>query len=253
VSGPVNALKVYDDGSGPALYLGGNFVMAGAMSTHYIAKWNGSSWSTLGGGLDNVIQALEVFDDGLDGDADLFAGGELTAAGGWSSSYIAKWNGCGTSAYCFGDGTLATCPCSNSGAAGHGCENSASTGGAVLSVSGSHSPDTVVLTSSGELAAALSIFLQGNASIAATTFGDGLRCVGGTLKRLYANHASSGIAFAPHAGDPSITARSAALGDPIALGSTRYYQAYYRDANLSFCPAPMGNSWNVSSALRIQW
>ena len=174
-------------------------------------------------------------------------------AGGFGSSYIAKWNGCGTMAYCFGDGALANCPCGNLGAGGHGCENSAGTGGAVLTVSGSHNPDTVVLTSSGELAAVLSIFLQGNASIAPTPFGDGLRCVGGALKRLYANNAAGGVATAPHHGDPSITARSAALGDPIAPGSTRYYQTYYRDPNLSFCAAPAGNSWNVSSAMRIQW
>jgi hypothetical protein len=203
--------------------------------------------------MDNGINALEVYDDGHDADADLFAGGNFGSAGGVGSSYIAQWHGCGTMAYCFGDGALANCPCGNSGAGGHGCENSGSTGGAVLTVNGSHSPDTVKLTSSGELSAVLSIFLQGNASIAPTPFGDGLRCVGGALKRLYSNNAVAGTAFAPHPGDPSITARSAALGDPITPGSTRYYQTYYRDPNLSFCPAPAGDSWNVSNAMRIQW
>ena len=58
--------------------------------------------------------------------------------------------------FCFGDGTLATaCPCGNVGLAGRGCQNSASTGGALLSASGWVLPDSAVLTSSGELASAL--------------------------------------------------------------------------------------------------
>ena len=43
---------------------------------------------------------------------------------------------------------------------------------------------------------------------------------------------------APQAGDPSVSAQSALLGDPIAPGSSRYCQTYYRDPSLSFCPAP---------------
>jgi hypothetical protein len=70
---------------------------------------------------------------------------------------------------------------------------------------------------------------------------------------LYVKNASGGIVSAPGAGDPSITARSAALGDPIAPGSAREYQVYYRDPNLAFCPAPQGNSWNVSQAVGITW
>jgi hypothetical protein len=115
-------------------------------------------------------------------------------------------------------------------------------------------PDSVHLTSSFELPSALSIFLQGNASIAAgTAFGDGLRCVAGNLKRLASNNANGGVVFYPGPGDPSITVRSAQLGDPIAPGSTRYYQVYYRDPSPSFCPSPMGNTWNVSNGAVILW
>lgn len=159
--------------------------------------------------------------------------------------------------FCFGDGSLATpCPCGNNGLSGAGCENSAGTGGAILSSSGTTVPDALVLDSSGELPSVLSIFLQGDASSASgAVFGDGVRCVSGALKRLYVKNASAGVATAPNFGfgDPTITARSAALGDTIPAGGTRYYQVYYRDPITAFCPNPPGNSWNVSSGLRIVW
>src|SRR5207247_259247 len=96
---------------------------------------------------------------------------------------------------CFGDGTGGACPCANSGALGHGCENSIGTGGALLTGSGgaSLSADTLLLISSGELPTAASIYLQGDVPVAATSFGDGLRCVGGNLKRLFVKFAVGGL------------------------------------------------------------
>jgi len=47
----VGALTVFDDGSGPALYAGGNFTIAGGVAANRVAKWNGSSWSSLGSGV----------------------------------------------------------------------------------------------------------------------------------------------------------------------------------------------------------
>jgi hypothetical protein len=157
--------------------------------------------------------------------------------------------------YCAGDGSLATaCPCGNFGQSGRGCDNSAATGGAVLQPTGVTNPDTVRLNATGEIGSVLSIFLQGNASNASgIVFGDGVRCVGGHLKRLYSKNASSGNVSAPTSGDPSVSARSAMLGDPIAPGSTRYYQTYYRDPNLAFCPSPSGDSWNVTNGVQVAW
>jgi hypothetical protein len=159
------------------------------------------------------------------------------------------------SSLCFGDGTTATpCPCANTGAAGKGCDNSASTGGALLTASGSTSPDAVVLSASDMLPTVTHIYLQGNQVLpAGTVFGDGVRCVGGQLLRLAVKTASGGASQFPAGGDPSITARSAALGDPIAPGSSRWYQTYYRDPNLAFCPAPPGDSWNVTNGVRVVW
>jgi Tol biopolymer transport system component len=153
--------------------------------------------------------------------------------------------------FCFGDGSGAACPCANNGNAGHGCQNSASTGGAVLTATGgaSLSLDTVALTSSSELSTSTSVVLQGVSAVSPAIFGDGLRCAGGTLKRLYTKHAVGGVMTAPQTGDPSISARSAALGDTIPLGATRIYQVYYRDANLTFCPG----GFNTTNAIAVAW
>ena len=87
----VNALAVFDDGSGAALFAAGKFPTAGGMTVNNIARWNGTSWSALGDGLDAPVYALTVFDDGT-GPA-LYAGGAFMNAGGAPASHIAKWNG----------------------------------------------------------------------------------------------------------------------------------------------------------------
>ena len=85
--------------------------------------------------------------------------------------------------------------------------------------------------------------------IAPTTFGGGLRCAGGVLKRLYVKSASGGTISAPQFLDPSVSAKSASLGDTIPLGALRVYQVYFRDSNLSYCPA----GFNVTNAIVIAW
>jgi hypothetical protein len=251
----VLALSVLDDGGGPRLIAGGIFSHAGGNPASNIARWNGSAWSPLGGGMSGEVDAFAVFDDGH-GPA-LFAGGRFGTAFDSGDAFLAKW-GCPstrTDPFCYGDGSGAPCPCANNGAPGHGCDNSAATGGAQLAATGTTSPDALVLGSSGELASALSVFLQGSVEIAPVNFGDGLRCAGGNLKRLFVKNAVSGTATAPDfgAGDPTISARSAALGDPYLPGSVRVYQVYYRDPNLAFCATPPGDAWNVSNGLRVTW
>ncbi len=87
----IYALAVFDDGSGPALYAGGQFTSAGGVSASNVARWDGSTWSALGGGVDGGVRALCVFDDG--GGPALYAGGGFTHAGGASANRIAKWDG----------------------------------------------------------------------------------------------------------------------------------------------------------------
>jgi hypothetical protein len=122
----------------------------------------------------------------------------------------------------------------------------------LLTGAGLFTPDSIVLTATGETNTALSIFIQGGLANPAV-FGDGLRCFAGTTKRLYVKNAVGGTVVAPGPGDPSITARSAALGFPIPHGFFLVYQVFYRDANPNFCTAPQGGTFNISNALNIVW
>ncbi len=156
---------------------------------------------------------------------------------------------------CFDDGSPPACPCGNTGLPLRGCDNSAATGGAQLLAAGTPSlaNDTLVLTVSGALPHALSIFLQGSQSVDPIAFGDGVRCVGGFLRRLFVRNAVGGVVSVPQPGDPRLSVRSAAVGDVITPGTTRYYQTYYRDPVSSFCPSPAGNTFNISSATVQDW
>ncbi len=158
--------------------------------------------------------------------------------------------------YCFGDGSLATaCPCGNSGVAGRGCANSqGGSVGAWITSSGSVNPDSVVLSASGMLPTASAIYLQGDASNAAgIVFGDGVRCVSGSLKRLAIKPSVAGASQYPVGADLPISQRSAQLGDAFGPGATRYYATYYRDSNAAFCPTPIGNGWNITNGLALSW
>ena len=141
---------------------------------------------------------------------------------------------------------LVPCGIHGNGAPYHGCRNSADIQGAALTVeSGDAGADDVVLIAYGERPGALSIFLQGPWKTAVgLSFGDGVRCVSGTLKRLYSKVATGGVVTAPLSGEPSIRTRSAALGDPIPSPALRYYQVWYRDGPGHF---------NITSALQINW
>ena len=150
------------------------------------------------------------------------------------------------------------CPCGNPpSGAGRGCNNSASTGGAVLTAAGGTylSSDSLVFTTSGEKPTATSVLLQGTTVVASgAVYGQGVRCVGGTLKRLFTKTASGGSVTAPNfgAGDPSVSARSAAKGNPISAGQTRTYLVFYRDPIvLGGCPS--GSTFNATQSGIVSW
>ena len=91
----VEALAVFDDGSGEALHAGGQFFNAGAVQANRIAKWDGGAWSTLGKGMTGAVQAMLEFagdPTGLDYPR-LCAAGYFTAAGGTPAQHIASWDG----------------------------------------------------------------------------------------------------------------------------------------------------------------
>jgi hypothetical protein len=93
----VHTMIEFDDGTGPALYVGGRFTLAGGEDANRIAKWDGVNWAPLGSGTaadffgDDGVRALAVFDDG--GGPALFVGGGFSIAGGVAASNVAKWDG----------------------------------------------------------------------------------------------------------------------------------------------------------------
>lgn len=91
----VNDLEVFDDGDGPALYVGGDFQQAGGVPANFLARWDGDEWalvhSTGGAGLNGPVAELRVFDDGTGGA--LYAGGEFTTADGIQVNRVARWDG----------------------------------------------------------------------------------------------------------------------------------------------------------------
>jgi Tol biopolymer transport system component len=157
-----------------------------------------------------------------------------------------------------GIGGTVTCPCGNPpDGARRGCDNSSGTGGASLSASGGSflSEDTLVLSALGLRPNAACAVLQGDAFLSGGhAYGQGVRCIVGTTKRMYPRFAQSGVTSMPDfaAGDPSISARSAALGVPITPGTSRWYEVVYRDAIvLGGCPGTA--KWNLTQTGQIAW
>ena len=92
-SSSANALAVFDDGTGPALYAGGSFTIAGGLPARRIARWDGVAWRPFGTaqGADDTVRTMVVADLG-DGPA-LFAGGDFLAIDGQPASRVARWDG----------------------------------------------------------------------------------------------------------------------------------------------------------------
>ncbi len=85
------ALSVWDDGRGPALYVGGSFSSAGGVVASNVARWDGQHWEPLGVGTDDTVYSFGQFDDGR-GQA-LYVGGRFERAGDVDALSIARWNG----------------------------------------------------------------------------------------------------------------------------------------------------------------
>jgi hypothetical protein len=169
-----------------------------------------------------------------------------TATDGVQATFL-NANGCpAMTPYCFGDGTSVPCPCGNAGETGHGCANSLFTAGGRLIGSGlpSVSSDNVILAGSS-MPTSSALYFQGTTTVSAA-FGDGLRCVGGSVIRLSTKfNDANGASSYPGPGDAPISLR----GLIPLVGGTRYYQAWYRNA-ASFCTA---STFNLTNGLEIVW
>jgi len=76
------SLATFDDGTGPALYMGGEFVEVDGKPISALAKWNGQQWSQVGDPPFVFVQSLKTRSDG--------ERTALYAAGGYA---VAKWDG----------------------------------------------------------------------------------------------------------------------------------------------------------------
>jgi hypothetical protein len=92
---PVYALCVHDDGSGPALFAGGDFLYAGGLFAPNLARWDGTSWSAAPSGFDGAVRALCELPSG----GGLVAGGSFTHVNGHAAAGVARWDGTSWSAF----------------------------------------------------------------------------------------------------------------------------------------------------------
>ena len=88
----------FDDGSGPALFVGGTFDTTIDSDLRGIGKWTGDHWDSLDGGVSKdgkkgIVYSLAVFDDGSGDGPALFVGGSFKMAGDVLANNIAKWDG----------------------------------------------------------------------------------------------------------------------------------------------------------------
>jgi hypothetical protein len=100
LNGPVYAMAIFDEdgpgGNPPSLIVGGHFTSAGGAAVNNIARWNGTAWSDVGGGVTGGsawILSLHVAKPSAGAAPSLYVGGNFTTAGGTPANNIARWNG----------------------------------------------------------------------------------------------------------------------------------------------------------------
>ena len=87
--GVTSVVRLPDD----SLVIGGGFGSVQGVAATNIARWDGTAWSSLGGGVDALVLALAVMPDGS-----LVAGGTFFMAGGNFARNLARWDGAAWSA-----------------------------------------------------------------------------------------------------------------------------------------------------------
>jgi hypothetical protein len=120
--------------------------------------------------------------------------------------------------------------------------------GAKLTASGNPSlaGDTIVLTTT-QAPNSSALYFQGTnqiASGAGATFGDGLRCAGGSIVRLGTQTNVAGTSQFPGAGDPPVSVKGA-----VTAPGSRTYQTWYRNAS-AFCTP---STFNLTNGWALTW
>ena len=144
------------------------------------------------------------------------------------------------------DAAGSVCPCGG-GAVAAGCPNSFHPGGARLTATGepSVSADTLALVASDLPSSSVVAFLQSQAAMAPTAFGDGVECLSGATIRLGVRSAMTGTALFGSSSDPRISV----AGLIPLVGGSRHYQTHYRDLP-SYCTSA---SFNATNSIRVDW
>ena len=205
---------------------GGSFVSEG----RYDVLW-GASW----------VASTDV---DADGDADL-----VVANAAESSLSILRNCRSPSAVFCAGDGAGTACPCGNSSAPGSGAGCLDSRGvAASLRASGSArlAEDGLVLAGVG-LPEGIALFLQGTSREndgSGSVYGDGLRCVGGSIRPIGAVASARGSCSYPRSGDPPVSHRGL-----VHAPGTRTYQILYRD-RARFCTQA---EFNLTNGIEIVW
>jgi len=151
--------------------------------------------------------------------------------------------------YCFGDGSGTPCPCGNESLPADqvGCRSSLGIGGKLRAGGNSSlSADTLVL-SGNQMPNSSALYFQGTTQQSGglgSTFGDGLRCVGGSIVRLGTKANSAGASQYPSGLDTSVSTRGL-----VSAPGTRTYQVWYRNA-AAFCTS---STFNLSNGVQVTW
>ena len=175
-------------------------------------------------------------------------------------------SGCPTGSYpafCVpGVGGIASCPCGNPqipAGSTKGCNNFAGggTGGAILGASGTaatNGGDTLVFSLTAGVASSVTVLYQGTSAGVNSRSGAGVRCVGGTLVRLYKGNQSSGAIAFPNNG-VAVHLQSQAKGYAIVAPITLYYYGAYRNSAANGQPgcAGLNFGFNLTNAIMIPW
>jgi hypothetical protein len=200
----------------------GSFTKAGAIAANSIAKWNGHTWSPLGGGgVGGSPAAFATFDDSS-GPA-LYAGGTFFGTIDSHDSFLAKW-GCPFTAsgvsYCTTTTTSNGCVPTISA---NGSASASSGAGFTVSISNleSHRLGLVFYGIHGQLAAPWGVG------------GSSLLCVKAPTQRMHAYNSggTTGLCNGLISEDWNlfIATHASALGQPFAGGETVWAQGWYRD------------------------
>ncbi|MCY2959914.1 MAG: M12 family metallo-peptidase [Planctomycetota bacterium] len=166
-----------------------------------------------------------------------------------SAATVAGFRAEVVSAFCFGHGSATPCPCGNASLPDEhaGCLNSLGLAGRLAALGGaSIGADTLVLRASG-MPDSSALYFQGTAQQGAgagSVFGDGLRCAGGSVRRLAVRTNAGNGSILPASGDPNLSTLGA-----IGSASTVHYQVWYRNSP-AFCSA---STFNLTNGLSVAW